>query len=178
MSLDVNIIEKPVQKNDIEWEYIVFDPFTHEYIDIRTGEVIPELSYITEEAYYNLPTTEEEGYGYNVIEGVMSRERELYSTHRKIASGSIPRELVEKILEEYRGGTPVSIIAEKYGINMKMLYNIIRSQGEKTRQRRVTQELQRRILELYGKGYSISQISRELGISKSTVHRIIKKSRK
>ncbi len=175
MSVDVRVIEKPATRNDIEWEYIIFDPFTHEYIDIRTGEVVPELSYITEEAYYNIPTTEEEGYGYNVVEGVLKRERELVSTHKKIASGEIPKHVVIEIIEEYKKGTPVVKIAEKYGMSTKTIYNILHSQGVETKQKQTTQEIQQKILELYNKGYSISRIAKELGLKKPTVYRIIKK---
>jgi len=176
--VDVRVIEKPITKNDIEWEYIVFDPATHEYIDIRTGEVIPELSYITEEAYYNIPTTEEAGFGYSALEGVLKQERELFSTHKRIATGEIPREVVNGIIEEYRKGVPVMRIAEKYGVNVKTIYNILKSQGVEMKQKRTTQSEIEKILELYNKGYSISRIARELGMKKSTVYRIIKKNAK
>ncbi len=99
-------------------------------------------------------------------------------------SPAAPAECSERhklIVDLYKRGLPVRIIAEKTGASLSTIYQALRRCGEEPSRKpvryrgRLTEEELEAIRRMKAKGYSVYRIARELGRPPSTIYYALKR---
>lgn len=74
-----------------------------------------------------------------------------------------------EVLEGYVTGTPVLVLARRFGVHRSTVREIARRAGVRPRQMAPTEEVQAEAAQLYLEGVTLAQVSQRLGISDDSV---------
>ncbi len=114
---------------------------------------------------------------------VFLREIELFgfrvslSVRRGGGNASRLRSRNEKVAKEYRSGDSIRELADKYGVTVGRISQILVEAGARLpRWSRMNSHQRRLIHKLDGKGLSKSEISRQVGVSRTRVRQILQES--
>lgn len=74
-----------------------------------------------------------------------------------------------EVLEGYAAGTPVQVLARRFGVHRSTVREIARRAGVQPRRMAPTEEVQTEAARLYMEGLTLAQVSQRLGISDDSV---------
>ncbi|TLP95188.1 helix-turn-helix domain-containing protein [Nesterenkonia salmonea] len=74
-----------------------------------------------------------------------------------------------EVLEGYGAGTPVRVLARRFGVHRSTVREIARRAGVQPQRMAPTEEAQAEAARLYTEGLTLAQVSKRLGISDESV---------